>query len=346
MSPETCQMTQTCRAMLLPRFGAANLTLAEHPVAAPGPTDIVIRLTAASINYRDVVVVDGTYKPDMKLPLVPLSDGCGEVVAVGEAVSRFAVGDRAMPLYTRGWISGPPTLEQRTARTLGGPFDGVARERITVSEDNAVRAPRSLDDRQAATLPIAGLTAWSALRDGGARPGGWVLTMGTGGVALFALQFAKLMGASVVALTSTAEKVALLEGLGADAVLNYRETSDWADRVREITGGGADIAVETVGATLPETLKAMAFNGYVGVIGFLGAKEAPVDIRKLIGGVLRVQGIATGSRSSVEAMVAAIDAHGLKPVIDDSRFALADLGRALERQAARAHVGKIVVDIA
>ncbi len=337
-------MTETYRAMELPRFGAQHLTLTERPVPVPGPTEILVRLTAASVNYRDVVVVDGSYKPDMKLPIVPLSDGCGEVVAAGEAVTRFAVGDRALPVYTRGWTNGPATLEQRTARTLGGPFDGVAREMILVAQDDAVRAPATLSDREAATLPIAALTAWTTLKEGGARPGRWVLTMGTGGVALFALQFAKLAGARVVALTSSVAKDELLTGLGADAVIDYAATPDWAGPVREITGG-VDIAVETAGSTLPLTLQSMAFNGFVGVISFLGAKEAPADIRKLIGGCLRVQGIATGSRTSLEEAIAAIDAHGLKPVLDEARFTLGGLADALARQAARGHVGKITLDL-
>ena len=338
-------MTETYRALELPRWGAENLRLAERPVPEPGPNEVVIRLAAASVNYRDVVVVDGSYKPDMPLPVVPLSDGCGRVVAAGPRVTRFTVGDRAIPVYTRGWTNGPATQEQRQARTLGGPFDGVAREMIAVSEDNAVKAPATLDDREAATLPIAALTAWTTLKDGGLRPGQWVLTQGTGGVALFALQFARLAGARVVAVTSTAEKAALLTRLGADAVVSYVEEPDWGARVKALTGG-VHVAVETAGSSLPQTLAAMAFNGFVGVIGFLGAKEAPVDIRKLIGGCIRVQGIATVSRTNLEELIATIDAHGLKPVIDEARFALPDLGRALARQAGRGHVGKIVIDIA
>jgi NADPH:quinone reductase-like Zn-dependent oxidoreductase len=331
--------------MTLPQFGAENLVLTEHAVPEPGANEILIRLTSASINYRDVVVVDGTYRPDMALPIVPLSDGCGEVVSVGNSVTRFKVGDRALPVYTRGWTNGPATQEQRTARTLGGPFDGVAREMIVVSEDNAVRAPSTLSDREASTLPIAALTAWTTLKQAGARPGQWVLTMGTGGVALFALQFAKLAGASVVALTSSQDKADLLSSLGADAVVNYKDTPDWAPAVREISGGGVDIAVETVGSTLPLTLGCMAFNGFVGVIGFLGAKQAPADIGKLIGGCIRVQGIATGSRTSLEEAIAAIDAHKVKPVLDAGRFSMDQLGKALERQASRAHIGKITIDL-
>ena len=256
-------MSQTYTAITLPQFGFAHLQSTQQPVPELGPNEVLIRLTSASINYRDVVVVDGTYKPDMKLPIVPLSDGCGEVLAIGENVTRFRAGDRAMPVYTRGWTNGPATLEQRTARTLGGPFDGVAREMIAVSEDNAVQAPATLSDREASTLPIAALTAWTTLKDGGARPGQWVLTMGTGGVALFALQFAKLFGASVVALTSTPEKAERLQALGADAVVNYRETPDWAGAVRDISSGGVDIAVETVGSSLPQTLQSMAFKRHL-----------------------------------------------------------------------------------
>jgi NADPH:quinone reductase-like Zn-dependent oxidoreductase len=338
-------MSKTYRAVTLPKFGAEHLMLTERTVPEPSPNEIVIRLTSASVNYRDVVVVDGTYRPDMALPMVPLSDGCGEVVSIGDGVTRFKVGDHALPVYTRGWTNGPATLEQRTARTLGGPFDGVAREMIAVSEDNAVRAPSTLSDREASTLPIAALTAWTTLKQAGARPGQWVLTMGTGGVALFALQFAKLAGASVVALTSSQEKADLLSTLGADAVVNYQETPDWAPVVRDISGGGVDIAIETVGSTLPQTLQSMAFNGFVGVIGFLGSKQAPADIGKLIGGCIRVQGIATGSRTNLEEAISAIDAHGLKPILDEARFSMDQVGEALKRQANRGHIGKITIDL-
>lgn len=338
-------MKKTYRAVELPKFGFENLALTERPVPKLSAGEVLIRLTSASVNYRDVVVVDGTYKPDMKLPIIPLSDACGEVIAIGDSVTRFDVGDRALPVYTRGWINGPATLEQRTARTLGGPFDGVAREMIAVSEDNAVLAPSTLSDREASTLPIAALTAWTTLKQAGVRPGQWILTMGTGGVALFALQFAKLAGASVVALTSSKDKADILSNLGADAVINYHKTPDWANDVREITGGGVDVAVETVGATLPLTLQSMAFNGFVGVIGFLGAKQAPADISKLIGGCIRVQGIATGSRTNLEEAIAAIDAHRLKPVLDEARFSIDRVEAALERQASRAHIGKITIDL-
>ncbi|MEM8595979.1 MAG: NAD(P)-dependent alcohol dehydrogenase [Pseudomonadota bacterium] len=339
-------MSETYRAMVLPRFGAANLAAEERMVPTPEPGEIVIRLRAASVNYRDVVVIDGSYNPNLPLPLVPLSDGCGEVVACGAGVSRFRPGDRAMPVYTRGWTNGPATEEQRKTRTLGGPFDGVARQMIAVSEDNAVQAPATLSDREAAALPIAALTAWTVLKDGGVKPGAWVLSFGTGGVALFALQFAKAAGARVVSLTSTPEKAARLQALGADAVINYLETPDWAGPVREITGGrGIDIAVETAGATLPQTIEAMAFAGHVGVVGFLGAKAAEVDIRKLIGGTIRVQGTASGSRTSLEEACRAIDVHGIKPVLDETRLPIDRLAEALDRQASRGHIGKIVLDI-
>ena len=260
-------------------------------------------------------------------------------------MTRFAVGDRAVPVYTRGWTNGPATLEQRTARTLGGPFDGVASQMIVLSQDDAVRAPATLTDQEASTLPIAALTAWTTLKMGGACPGQWVLTMGTGGVALFALQFAKLLGARVVALTSSAAKADLLTSHGADAVINYHDTPDWAAAVRELSAGGVGVAVETVGATLPQTVQSMAFNGFVGVIGFLGAKQATADIRKLIGGCITVQGIATGSRTNLEEAIAAIDTHGLKPVLDAGRFSMDQLGAALDRQARRGHVGKITIDL-
>ena len=221
-------------------FRLDALRLVERPVPRPGRGEILVRVRAASLNYRDLVILKGVYRPDLPLPYVPVSDGCGEVAEVGEGVTRFRVGDRVVPAYTQGWIDGLPTPEMRRERTLGGPLAGLLQEYVVVPAEDAVAPPAHLSDAEAATLPIAALTAWSTLQEGGVKPGAWVLVEGTGGVALFALQLAKLAGARVVALSSSDEKLARARELGADATINYRKVPAWvARRARRRAGAGS-----------------------------------------------------------------------------------------------------------
>jgi NADPH:quinone reductase-like Zn-dependent oxidoreductase len=333
----------TMRAVEASAFGLDALRLVERPVPRPGPGEVLVRVRAASLNHRDLAILEGVYRPDLPLPYVPASDGCGEVVAVGEGVGRFRVGDRVVPTYTQGWIDGLPTPEMRSQRTLGAPLAGLLQDYVAVPAEDAVAAPTHLTDEEAATLPIAALTAWSVLQEGRVKPGDWVLVEGTGGVAVFALQLAKLGGARVVALSSSDEKLARAEALGADATINYRTTPEWAGPVREATGGrGVDIVVETGGAsTLPQALAAAAFGGFVGMGGF----EAEVDVRRLLGPMVRVQGIAVGSRSRFEAMNRAVAAHGLRPVVDRV-FPLEAAAEAFALMERGGHFGKIVVSLA
>ena len=335
----------TMRALEARAFALDALDIVERPIPRPRRGEILVRVRAASLNYRDLAVLSGTYIKDLPLPYVPASDACGEVVEVGEGVTRFRVGDRVLPTYTQGWHDGMPTPEQRTRRTLGAPLDGVLQDYVVVPAEDAVAAPPHLTDEEGATLPIAALTAWSTLAEGGVKPGDVVLVEGTGGVALFALQFAKLAGARVIATSSSDEKLARARELGADVGINYRTTPEWDVAVRDATGGrGADIVVETGGATLPKALSAVAFGGFVGVVGFVAGYEASVQIRQLIGPMVRVQGIAVGSRARFEAMNRAIAQHGLRPVID-STFPLERAPEAFERLQRGAHFGKIVVTL-
>ena len=332
------------RAVEVTAFGLDGLRVVEKPKPAPGPGEILVALKAASLNYRDLVILKGIYRPDLALPYVPLSDGAGVVEAVGAGVTRFKAGDRVIPVYTQGWIDGLPTPQQRSGTTLGVPLAGVAQDYIVVPEAEAVSTPANLTDAEAATLPIAALTAWSALQDGGVKSGDWVLVQGTGGVALFALQFAKLAGARVIVLSSSAEKLAKAKQLGAEVGIDYRVTPQWAQAVRQATGGrGVDIVVETTGETLTQSLAATAFGGFIGVIGFVGGFEAKLDIRQLIGPMLRVQGIAVGSRRRFEAMNRAIEQHRLKPAIDRS-FALSQARDAFALMEKGGHFGKIVLE--
>ncbi|MCU0870661.1 MAG: NAD(P)-dependent alcohol dehydrogenase [Burkholderiales bacterium] len=335
----------TMRALQATAFSIDSLALAERAVPAPRRGEILVRIRAASLNYRDLAILAQAYIPTLPLPYVPASDACGEVVAVGEDVTRFAVGDRAVPVYTQGWHDGKPTPEQRTRRTLGAPLSGVLQEYVAVPAEDAVTVPQHLSDAEAATLPIAALTAWSTLQEGDVKTGDTVLVQGTGGVALFALQFAKLAGAKVIVISSSDEKLARAKALGADVGINYRATPDWHVAVKEATGGrGVDIIVETVGASLDKSLGAVAFGGFIGVIGFVAGYEAKIPLRAVIGPMIRVQGIAVGSRTRFEAMNRAIAQHGLKPVID-STFSLADGADAFRRLEKGAHFGKIVIDI-
>lgn len=311
----------------------------------PRRGEMLIRVKAASLNYRDLAVLSGTYMPDLPLPYVPLSDACGFVETVGEGVTRFAAGDRVVPSYIQGWHDGAPTPEQRFKRTLGGPLPGILQQYIVVPAEDAVRAPDHLSDEEASTLPIAALTAWSCLREGGLKVGDTVLVQGTGGVALFALQFACAAGARVIALTSSETKAALLKKLGADAVINYRQQPGWAPLVRELTGGrGVDIVVETTGTSLSQSLAAVAFGGFVGVVGFVGGLETRLNVRQLIGPMVRMQGMVVGSRAGLEALGRAMTLHRIRPIID-SVFSMACCADAFHHLERDAHAGKIIITL-
>ena len=342
---EPMNTNRTMRALEANAFSIDALSLIAKPVPRPRRGEILLKLNAASLNYRDLAVLTEKYLPNLKLPYVPASDAAGEVVEIGEDVTRFKVGDRATTVYTQGWHDGMPTLELRTQRTLGWPLSGVLQEYLVVPAEDAVATPAHLSDAEAATLPIAALTAWSTLADGHVKSGDTVLVQGTGGVSIFALQFAKLAGARVIATSSSDEKLERAKRLGADIGINYRTTPDWHTAVRAATNGrGVDIVVETAGATLDKSLAALAFGGFVGVVGFVAGYEAKFPIRALVGPMIRVQGIAVGSRARFEAMNRAIALHGLKPVID-STFALEDAANAFRHLRAGAHFGKVVVTI-
>ena len=321
-----------------------SITLGDAPKPEPRRGDLLIKVSAASLNYRDYAVLSAGHVANLPLPFVPLSDACGLVEAVGPDVTRFKSGDRVVPCYIQGWRDGALTSEQRKA-TLGGPLQGVLREYVVVPAEDAVAAPAYLTDREASTLPIAALTAWSVLQQGGIKPGDTVLVQGTGGVALFALQFARAAGARVVALTSSAEKAAMLSGMGAVEVIDYRKNPAWAGAVREATGGrGAEIIVETTGASLSQSLGAVAFAGFIGMVGFLGGLKAPIDLKELISPTVRVHGVVVGSRAAFDAMCRAMALHQIRPVIDRV-FPMAEARAAFEHLARAAHVGKVVIDV-
>jgi NADPH:quinone reductase-like Zn-dependent oxidoreductase len=333
------------RALEATDFSIDALKLAERPVPKPRRGEILVRIKAASLNYRDLAILTQKYMSTLPLPYVPASDCGGEVVEIGEEVTRFKVGDRVTPLYTQGWHDGYPTPEQRTKRTLGAPLSGVLQDYVVVPVEDAVSIPSNLSDGEAATLPIAALTAWSTLQEGGIKAGDTVLVQGTGGVALFALQFAKIMGARVIAISSSDEKLGRAKQLGADVGINYRTTPDWGVAVKDATGGrGVDIIVETAGATMEKSLAAVAFGGFIGIVGFVAGMKAEIPLRSIIGPMIRIQGIAVGSRARFEAMNRAIALHKLKPVVD-STFPLEKAADAFRHLEQGKHFGKIVISL-
>ena len=323
-----------------------DLALTRVAIPETGPDDILVRVKATSVNYRDLVVIKGVYKPNIGYPFVPLSDAAGEVVRVGRNVTRFKAGDRVVPTFIQGWPSGLPIPERRANWTLGWPRTGVLQDYIVVPAEDAVASPANLSDREAATLPIAAVTAWSALVEGGTKAGDWVLVEGTGGVALFVLQFAKTMGAKVAITSSSNDKLARARQMGADCTVNYKTEREWDRVVIAATGGrGVDVLVETAaGSTLPKAMSTLAFGGYVGVVGFLGGFETPLNVGPLIGQLIRIQGIAVGARDRFEAMNRAIEVHDVRPVIDRV-FRFEDAAEALALMDRGGHFGKIVIEL-
>lgn len=327
------------------QFGIENLALAERDEPQADAREVVVRFHAASLNYRDLMFVKGTYYPKAKLPAIPFSDGAGEVVAVGRDVTRWKVGDRVCPIFTQGWIEGEPTLQKnRTALGGGGELDGVLREYGAFDEQGLVKIPDTLSFEEAATLPCAAVTAWNALmRSGKLKAGETVLTLGTGGVSIFALQFAKLHGARVVATSSNDEKLERAKELGASLTINYRSVPDWDKEVLRVTNRtGVDHVVEVGGAgTLAKSLNAVRVGGHVALIGVL-TSGGDFDPRSILMKSVRVQGIYVGSRRMFEEMASAIEANRLKPVIDKT-FAFAEAREALRYMESGSHFGKIVI---
>ncbi|MGA0797073.1 MAG: zinc-dependent alcohol dehydrogenase family protein [Quisquiliibacterium sp.] len=326
-------------------FGIDGLAIGRGEIPSRRFGEILIRVKAVSLNYRDLVVLSGSYMPDLQLPYVPASDACGIVEAVGEGVRGFSPGDRVIPCYIQGWRDGRLTAEQRYRNTLGGPLPGVLREFVAVPADDAVHAPPELSDAQGSTLPIAAATAWNTLMRGEIRAGSRVLVQGTGGVAVFALQFARAMGAQVIALTSTEPKAQRLRKLGAEVVINYREQPQWAAAVREATGGhGADIVVETTGSSLQQSIAASAFGGFIGLVGFVGGYETTLNVRQLIGPMVRIEGIVVGSKRTLLELIEAMRVNRIEPLID-SVFPFERAADAFRHLESGSHLGKIVIEL-
>jgi NADPH:quinone reductase-like Zn-dependent oxidoreductase len=326
--------------------GIDGLALVERPVPAPGAGEVLVRLNAATLNYRDLLIVKGGYGSRQKFPLVPASDGAGLVEAVGPGVRAFAPGDRVIGSFFEGWLSGEPS-EAKMRAALGGAVDGVLAEYRVFPAQALVRTPEHLSDSEAAALPCAGLTAWSAVvKLGGVKPGQTVLTQGTGGVSLFALQFAKMSGARVIATSSSAAKIERLKSLGADITLNYQLTADWGKKARELSGHGVDLVVEVGGVgTLNESIRATRIGGTIAFIGVLaGPPPAELRISLMVMQQQRLQGVTVGSVEDLQAMIDAITVNRMKPVVDRT-FSFDQAKEAFSYMASGAHFGKVAVAI-
>ena len=324
--------------------GLDAISIADRKLTTVPPGAALLKIKAASLNYRDVLVGKG-FMP-LSYPRIPLSDAVGEVVETGAGVTRVAIGDRVCPTYYPDWIGGEIAPE-KFARDRGAGSDGVAAEYLIVPEQELVKVPAHLTDVEAAALPCAGVTAWSAVTKNIAlRPGNIVLIQGTGGVSLLALQFAVASGAEVWLISSSDEKLARGKALGAHHILNYRETPEWGAAIFERTGGrGVDLIVDVVGpGTLEQSLTALASNGRISQVGVLGGFAANLPIYPMMTKAAHVDGIISGSRESAEAMMRAIAHHKIHPVVDRS-FALSEISPALHYLEGQGHFGKVAIKI-
>jgi NADPH:quinone reductase-like Zn-dependent oxidoreductase len=328
------------------KFGLDSLTLVDRPDPQPGPGQVLLKMRAWSLNYRDLLMAKGLYNPKIRLPFVPLSDGVGQVAALGTGVTRFKIGERAAGIFMPEWLCGEVN-EAKARSSLGGGGTGMLAEYVVLDEDSLVHVPEHLTDLEAATLPCAAVTSWHALiTEGNLKAGDCVLVMGTGGVSLFALQFARLTGARVIATSSSDGKLERARQLGAADGVNYKTTPDWEEKVRDLTGGvGVDHVVEVGGpGTLAKSLRAVRMNGRVSLIGVLSGATGQVNPMPILMKNVRVQGIYVGSREMFEAMNRAIALNQLRPVVDRV-FGFSEIRAALQYMESGAHFGKICLKL-
>lgn len=339
-------MTSLMRRWSLDAFGKEHLRLENVPVPEPRPGEVLVKVAAVSLNYRDKLMIESGMGLPVQFPFVPASDMAGRIVATGAGVSRFAEGDRVIANFIPEWIDGASISTQRAYHaTLGGVFPGVLAEYLALPEDWLVHAPASLDDDEASTLPIAALTAWYALVElGGLKPGQTVLVQGTGGVALFGLQIARALGAEVFVLSGSDDKLRRALQLGAHHGIKRGE--DWVEAMHGLTGGrGVDHVLEIAGGShLGRSLEAAAGSGRISVIGTLEGFEVSGSVIPLLLKLVTIQGIGVGHRRALEDLVHAVDRLALKPVID-SRHAFDALPAALDALD-RGPFGKVVIDVA
>jgi len=326
-------------------FGVDSLEFVERSTPEPGPGEVLVKVHAISFNYRDLMMVKGLYNPKLKLPRIPCSDGAGKVAAVGEGVTTWKTGDRVAGIFMQNWLDGPLT-GAKAKGALGGDIDGMLAEYVVLKETGLVTLPEHLSFEEASTLPCAGVTAWNALAAGDLKPGGTVLIQGTGGVALFALQFARFRGARVLGISGSNEKLERAYSLGLDGGLNYRETPDWDRWAVEQTGGeGVDMVVEVGGVgTLPRSLRAIRIGGTVAQVGVLTNTAEPLPMASILHKQARIQGIYVGSRQDFVEMNKAVSLAVLRPVGEN--FPWTQAREALGRMEEASHFGKLVLTVA
>ena len=329
-------------------WGADAIKVVELADPTPGPGEVLVRMRAVSLNYRDLLMINGMYGRGAATSgdvITPFSDGCGVVEAVGAGVTRVRPGDRVATLFFQNWISGPPTLAGLTS-ALGFPIPGAGAELQTFSEQGVSKVPEFLSDQQVATLPCAALTAWRGLfEDARLQPGETVVLQGTGGVSIFGLQFAHAAGLRTVVTSSSDDKLARAEALGADHLVNYKATPAWSGPVREATGGkGADFIMEVGGGgTIQESMKAIRIGGHIAIIGVVAGAGEAFNPASLIGNSAKLQGLSVGSRDMFEAMCRAIELHKISPVVDKV-YPFTEAKAAFTAMAGGEHFGKIVLE--
>ncbi|WP_352000010.1 NAD(P)-dependent alcohol dehydrogenase [Sphingobium sp. SJ10-10] len=332
--------------MVSPPWGLDNIDLVEAPTPEPGPGEVRVRMKAVSLNFRDLLIANGRHvRGALSVqPIIPFGDGCGIVDAVGDDVTRVALGDRVIPTIIPRWLAGPATPE-RIGAAVGMNLPGLGREYAVISQEALVKAPEFLTDAEAACLACAGLTAWNALFDGpNLLPGDVALLQGTGGVSMFALQFAKAAGFETIVTSSSDEKLERARAYGADHLINYRNDANWSAAARSLTGGRGPDFILDMGApgTFEESLRAVRMNGFISVVGMLGA-GSELNPATLLASAARVKAVAVGSRETFEAMCRAISYHRIRPVISEV-LPWTEARRALESLESRLYFGKIVLE--
>lgn len=327
-------------------FGFDNLEQVERSRPEPGPGEVLLKISAVSPNYRDVLMIRGLYNPDQQLPLIPFSDGVGEVVEAGSDVERVETGDRVSPIFAQQWISGRPTREKLSS-ALGGPLDGPLAEFMCVPAESVVEVPEHLSDVEAATLPCAGLTAWNALAEQGEVTAGQrVATLGTGGVSSFGLLFAQALGADVAVTSSSDEKLERARELGADFGVNYEDEPEWGDEIKAWADGvGVDHVLEVGGAkTLEQSVRGVRIGGHISLIGVLSGHIEDFMVTPVLMRNVRIQGVLVGHREMFENMNRAIAAHEIRPVVDRV-FGFDEVHEALQFMAEGRHFGKVAIRV-
>ena len=334
------------KAIHLQQFGVENLQVTDIPRPASAANEVLIKVEAASLNAADIGTINGLYNPNLSFPHIPVSDGAGIVEEVGANVTRWKKGDRVTVHFIKKWLAGTKTSDVFRYKS-GIETPGVLAEYITSHEDALVRTPDNLASEAASTLPIAGLTAWTGLVEyAGLRSGQTVLTQGTGGVSIFALQIANIIGAKVIATSSSDAKLEKLKALGAEEVINYKTNPDWHEEARRLTNGkGVDVILDVVGGeSVNKSLKAIGPDGFIGLVGLLDTPVAQVDIFSAIATNASLRGISVGSREQFEHFIQAIETTKLQPVIDKV-FAFDKALDAFAYFNSGAHVGKVVIKL-